>query len=104
MRRFFAFALLAAVLAACDDDGGIELGAEFTVMTRNIYVGTDIDILMTATPEEIPALVAQLWAEIQATDSAWIGCSAKIRLPSIAIDFSLVRRRAIRATSNVLTT
>jgi endonuclease/exonuclease/phosphatase family metal-dependent hydrolase len=72
MRRAFALALLAAALAACDDDditGNRELG-EFTVMTRNIYVGTDIDVLMTATPEEIPALAAQLWAEIQATDFA----------------------------------
>jgi endonuclease/exonuclease/phosphatase family metal-dependent hydrolase len=70
MRRLFAFALLVAVLAACDDDeitGNGEPG-EFTVMTRNIYVGTDIDILMVTPPEEIPAVVAQLWAEIQATD------------------------------------
>lgn len=70
MRRLFAFALLAAALAACDDDditGNGERG-EFTVMTRNIYVGTDIDILMVTPPEEIPVVVAQLWAEIQATD------------------------------------
>ncbi len=72
MKRLLALALLAAALAACDDDGPTGNGepGEFTVMTRNIYVGTDIDVLMTATPQEIPALVAQLWAEIQATDFA----------------------------------
>ncbi|UCC83619.1 MAG: endonuclease/exonuclease/phosphatase family protein [Gemmatimonadota bacterium] len=72
MRKLFAFALLAAVLAACDDDGPTGNGenGEFTVMTRNIYVGTDIDILLETAPEQIPVVVAQLWAEIQATDFA----------------------------------
>jgi hypothetical protein len=71
MRRLFAFALLAVSLAACDDDiiGNGEHG-EFTVMTRNIYVGTDIDILMMTPAQDIPVVVAQLWAEIQATDFA----------------------------------
>lgn len=69
MRRVLVLALLAA-LAACDDDGpgGLDADGEVTVMTRNIYVGTDIDILMVTPPEEIPVVVAQLWAEIQATD------------------------------------
>lgn len=72
MKRLFGLALLAAALAACDEDGITGNGepVEFTVMTRNIYVGTDIDVLMTAQPAEIPALAAQLWAEIEATDFA----------------------------------
>lgn len=70
MRRAFALALLTAALAACDDDGGPELNGELTVMTRNIYVGTDIDILMMTPAQDIPVVVAQLWAEIEATDFA----------------------------------
>lgn len=72
MKRLFALALLAATLAACDDDGltGNGEAGEFTVMTRNIYVGTDIDILMMTPAQDIPVVVAQLWGEIQATDFA----------------------------------
>jgi hypothetical protein len=39
------------------------------VMTRNLYLGTDIDaILSIPDPAQIPAAVAAAWAEIQATD------------------------------------
>lgn len=39
-----------------------------TAMTRNIYVGGDVDIVMAATdPNQIPVLVAQVFQQVQAT-------------------------------------
>ncbi len=73
MKRLIAVTLVAAALAACDDDGptGVDGAVELTVMTRNVYVGADIDVLMLAPSlEEIPVLAAQAWAEIQGTDFA----------------------------------
>ena len=72
MRRLLALALLAAPLVACDEDGpqAIDQEVEFTVMTRNIYVGANIDVLMMTPLGDIPVVAAQLWGEIQATDFA----------------------------------
>jgi len=72
MKKLLALALLAATLAACDDDvtGNGEEDVELTVMTRNIYVGANIDVLMAAELEDIPVVAAQLWGVIQATDFA----------------------------------
>jgi hypothetical protein len=40
-----------------------------TVMTRNIYVGTDVDVVLGATdPSEIPGLVAEAFAVLEFTD------------------------------------
>ncbi len=40
-----------------------------TVMTRNIYVGGDVDLVLSATdPKQIPALVAQIFQQVQATN------------------------------------
>jgi endonuclease/exonuclease/phosphatase family metal-dependent hydrolase len=72
MNRLPALILLAAALVACDDEPtGTGGQAEFTVMTRNIYVGADIDVLMTApTPNDIPVLAAQAWGSVVATNFA----------------------------------
>lgn len=41
------------------------------VMTQNMYVGTDVDkVLAAASPEQIPFLVAEAWATLQATNLA----------------------------------
>ena len=40
-----------------------------TAMTRNIYVGGDVDLLLGATdPNQIPVLVAQVFQQVQATN------------------------------------
>ena len=80
MRRLVFFSiLLMTTFGGCDDgasnatDGGPDdagpLQAEVTVMTWNLYIGTDIDPLMN--PDsifEVPALVAEAWAQVQAND------------------------------------
>jgi endonuclease/exonuclease/phosphatase family metal-dependent hydrolase len=81
MQRVFFLIVAATILGGCDDgggggadggpgDGGEEpITAEVTVMTWNLYMGTDIDPLMN--PDsifEVPALVADAWAQVQAND------------------------------------
>ncbi|HHJ52840.1 MAG TPA: hypothetical protein ENJ89_06560 [Caldithrix abyssi] len=40
-----------------------------TVMTRNIYVGTDVDVILSATdPNQIPVLTAQAFQQMQQTN------------------------------------
>lgn len=79
-KNFWVVFLLTATLAACSDTSqvGNELFAPaskakvastpLTIMSRNLYVGAEIDALLTAAPEQVPVLVAQKWQEIQATD------------------------------------
>ena len=45
------------------------LGHYVTVMTRNIYIGADVDIVLEAQdPSEIPVLAAEAFAQMQATN------------------------------------
>ena len=40
-----------------------------TVMTRNLYLGADLDpILLAQTPEQLVLAVTQAWSDVQATD------------------------------------
>ena len=78
-RRITRIAFLAAV-AACADvaaptapdaartvlpDGGAR---GITVMTRNLYLGADIDALLTAPVDSLPFFVTAVWSAIQATN------------------------------------
>lgn len=45
-------------------------GGVVSIMTRNMYVGTDVDAIMAAEPQDVPAAVAQAWALLQQTDFA----------------------------------
>jgi len=61
-----------ALVAACSD-APIAVGEphQITVMTRNVYVGADVDQVMLATsPEELLARVEAAWQELEATDFA----------------------------------
>ncbi|NTX66292.1 endonuclease/exonuclease/phosphatase family protein [Myxococcus sp. CA051A] len=75
--RFLRLAPLLACaplcLVACNDDDGDDSvlpgAAQFKVMTRNLYLGGNIELLATAqTPQQIPAIAAQLYTTVQATN------------------------------------
>lgn len=70
MKRLLAVTLAIALVAACGDDvTSPPIGEGFTVMTRNIYVGANIDMVLAApTLESIPLFVADAWRDVQATD------------------------------------
>lgn len=57
-----------------DDDVAVATGEvrveSLRVMTRNMYVGGDVDPIMTAAPDEVPFAVAQAFATMQATDTS----------------------------------
>lgn len=85
MKNLMAMAVAAAVVAGCSERGitrprasevsqsGLELAAEtgqpgLTVMTWNVYYGTDPEPLLTASADEVPALAARAWALAQQTN------------------------------------
>lgn len=80
MRRILALApLLASLLAAAPAQGApFMLGrhgdpepGRLTVMTRNLYLGADINRIAAAqTPQDIPVIAGELWATAQLTDFA----------------------------------
>jgi endonuclease/exonuclease/phosphatase family metal-dependent hydrolase len=59
---------LALTLAFTACEGGTKMSA--TVMTRNVYVGADIDQLLRADARDIPGLAAKLWQDVAETDFA----------------------------------
>lgn len=66
-----AFALGFVLLAACGDSEPTAPVAddEVTVMTRNIYIGTEVASLLSVNSLlELPTKVAAAWANVQATD------------------------------------
>jgi hypothetical protein len=73
-------AIVLILLAACDhaglteepwDYGRSEKGAGMlTVMTRNVYVGGNVDLILTAAPEDVPVVVAQVFQQMVATNFA----------------------------------
>jgi hypothetical protein len=82
-----SIAALAVLLAACGDDGLLDVGdgaaerrsndwlgpakdqSSITVMTRNVYVGTDVDRIIEAEdPRDIPILVAEAFQTLLATN------------------------------------
>lgn len=86
MQQQLRLAALVLILAGCADDALVGLGSEaterrsedwlgpasseaaVTVMTRNVYVGADIDPLLEASPEEVPLLVAGAFQELLSTN------------------------------------
>lgn len=63
----FATVAIGAGLVACAD-GGPESGVVVTSLTRNVYVGADIEkVLLAQTPEEVIAKVEEVYQELLAT-------------------------------------
>ncbi len=66
-RRLSFFLVLGiVVLDGCDTPGV----GRITVMTRNLYLGTNLDPVINATPAQLPTAVAELFAHVQATNFA----------------------------------
>ncbi len=86
-------AVLLVVVSACDSSqiGGSQLAAEegsaveglaksfdvsrqgpgsLTVMTRNVYVGGNVDLILAAAPEEVPLVVSQIFQQMVSTNFA----------------------------------
>jgi endonuclease/exonuclease/phosphatase family metal-dependent hydrolase len=63
-----ALLALPLLLLGCDSGDPDETAAEVSVMSYNLYLGADIFDLVGAPPEQVPAVAAALWAEVQATD------------------------------------
>ena len=64
-----AATLLAVLSAACSDSSDPPTPVDVTVMTRNVYVGADVDRIITAqTIEEFVVRVAETWQMLHATD------------------------------------
>lgn len=85
MNRFFGLALGATLLAGCAGRGVTDVsfqrvgqpdldaarlggGPGLTVMTYNVYYGTDPEPLLTAAPQDIPFVAAEIWALAQQTN------------------------------------
>lgn len=81
MKRLSALVLGVALAAGCNGDvvspaSTISFARTLpsagargvTVITRNIYLGADLDPIISAPPELVPILAAQKFAEIQATN------------------------------------
>jgi len=90
MRRFSLWLsiLTIAILTGCADDNPISFSPEdqegatakltlssypagsarLRVMTRNLYLGTSINPILAAPPEQIPLVMAQGWAEVLSID------------------------------------
>jgi hypothetical protein len=80
IRRCLLFTAAALTLAGCADNpnepfepAGAAAASRSaigpTVMTRNLYLGADLDPVIGApAPQLVPVLAAQVWAEVQATN------------------------------------
>jgi endonuclease/exonuclease/phosphatase family metal-dependent hydrolase len=45
-----------------------DASGQLTVMTQNVYVGADVDRILTSPPEQIPVIAAELFQQLQATN------------------------------------
>jgi hypothetical protein len=80
MKRIVVLVLSLGIASACRDTGITDPRASFdrtlpspgghgfTVMTRNIYLGSDINPLIAAPPPLVPFVAAETFANIRATD------------------------------------
>ena len=75
--RSTCLAALAILAVACTDDpasarmDAVQVyghGSGITVLSRNMYVGANVDIVIGGAPDQIPVLVAQAYQELLATN------------------------------------
>jgi endonuclease/exonuclease/phosphatase family metal-dependent hydrolase len=68
-RLVICVVLLASAGLGCKDDPPDGPGAPVSVLTRNLYLGSEITPLATIpSPAEVPAAAALIWANIQASN------------------------------------
>jgi endonuclease/exonuclease/phosphatase family metal-dependent hydrolase len=70
VRSLLLLGLGAAILSSCDDSGPTwPADLEVVVMTRNLYIGSDLDpLLAVSSLGEVPDAAAEVWADVVATD------------------------------------
>jgi endonuclease/exonuclease/phosphatase family metal-dependent hydrolase len=61
---------LTLILAACTGDSLAPSPQSITVLTQNLYLGAALAPVLSATPADLPAAVAQAFAQVQATNFA----------------------------------
>ena len=86
LKFFFVFLLL---FVGCGDDStgpGPDPGP-LSVVSWNIYLGADLNPVLTSPPAEIPLRAAEVWQQIQQTDfpgrAAQIAAEIKTHLPHV---------------------
>lgn len=69
MKRLLALFTVVAVLAGCDDAAGPGARGVVAVLTRNLYIGADVDpIVQSQTLNGVLTRVAEAYATVQATN------------------------------------
>lgn len=67
----FLLIIVSSLQAGCDflaDPIPHPKNGALAVMTRNVYVGADVNTVLTAAPQDIPLAVATFYAKVQETD------------------------------------
>jgi endonuclease/exonuclease/phosphatase family metal-dependent hydrolase len=96
--RAFAMGCLASLAVGCGD-GGAAQPAPVSVLSWNLYLGTDLVALAAVpTPSAIPPVAADLWADVQASDFPARAKVIAARIVALAPDVVALQEVALYRT------